>query len=109
MPTDARLPFVRLGPHVSPEAVTRLVARLTGAGWVPARILCHDLACSDRTLRAWAAASDGRILSGQAGYHLTATATPGDVAHAVAWLRSQASQMTRRANQIAYVHQRCSC
>lgn len=50
-----------------------------------------------RAVRAGAAASCGRIISGQLGYKLTSDATPAEVSHACAWLERQAQEMAGRA------------
>ena len=92
---QAELPLkYRTDTRVDPEP---LIAALTGQGWVLANRLGQF---SDRKLRAMAAASNGRIISGQKGYCLTSEATLEEVRHASFWLRSQAHEMTRRALQI---------
>jgi len=79
--------------------VAALVARLNGAGWQTARQLRAD-GYNDRTLRAIASASAGRIISGQRGYCLIEAATVEDARHAAAWLRHQAAEMNARAADI---------
>jgi len=82
--------------------VTRLVAFLAASPdrWTPSRRLERAYAWTDRDVRLSAAASRGRILSGNAGYCLPLRATDAEVDHAIARLRSQARQMLRRCVQI---------
>ena len=83
----------------TPLLVAALVARLDGAGWQTAKQLKAD-GYGDRTLRAIASASAGRIISGQRGYCLIESATVEDARHAAAWLRHQAAEMNARAADI---------
>ncbi len=80
-------------PKVTEVEVARFVNRLDGAGWVKAKALPWN----ERTLRALAAASGGRVISGQRGYHLTSQAPVEDVNHFLAWMRSQSDHMRTRA------------
>lgn len=64
----------------------------------------HNRAWTDRRIRALAASSEGQIISGQAGYKLTAKATIEEVQHAANWLRHQAAEMHRRALEIDRVY-----
>ena len=82
------------------------VAALAGKGWVTARQLRDATGIDDRVLRLCAEASEGRVISGQKGYKLTAEATPGEIHHACAWLLSQAQRMTDRARQIRVAQHR---
>lgn len=82
------------------------VAALAGKGWVTARQLREATGIDDRVLRLCAEASEGRVISGQKGYKLTAEATPGEIHHACAWLISQAKRMTDRARQIRLAQHR---
>ena len=103
--------FASKAPRVSGEDVARLIAFLDGLGWVTAAHLvgthdwndAHGRSWTDRDLRAIAAASQGRIISGQRGYSLTTSASVEDVNHAIAWLRSQSRSMSTRANEIQQV------
>ncbi len=54
-------------------------------------------------MRALASESRGRILSGQQGYKLTVECTPDEVAHATAWLKSQADLMRQRSIDISNI------
>ena len=83
----------------TPLLVAALVARLDGAGWQTAKQLKAD-GYGDRTLRAIASASAGRIISGQRGYALIESATVEDARHAASWLRHQAAEMNARAADI---------
>ena len=74
-----------------------LLDALRGMGWRKAPELERVLGVDARTVRALAAAAEGRVISGQKGYHLTAEADFAAVRHAVARLRSQAAEMNRRA------------
>lgn len=92
------LPF-----HVRDKAsdlLPPLLAILDGRGWVRAKSLAQALHVDDRTIREAASQSEGRIISGQKGYCLTAQASVQDVQHAASWLRSQAEKMEFRAYQI---------
>jgi hypothetical protein len=66
-------------------------------GWVSARWLAHELGVDDRAIRAAAAASDGRIISGQQGYKLTRLATREELEAFVNPMQSQARKMQQRA------------
>ena len=91
------------------ERVPQLIAALSGRGWMKGRDLARLLDTDDRTIRAIANASDGAIISGQQGYHLTHQASVQDVQHAANWLRHQAQAMTRRAFRIEQnMHRRAS-
>ena len=82
------------------DRVPALIQALSGRGWVKGRDLSRLLDCDDRTVRALAHASQGRVISGQKGYALTREASVADVQHAANWLRHQAQAMTRRAMRI---------
>ena len=82
----------------SPD-VSALVSLLAGKGWTTAKQL-RASGYDDRTLRALAHASEGRIVSGQRGYCLIDEATVEEARHSAAWLRHQAEQMLRRAHEI---------
>lgn len=87
-------------PKITPERVEAFVGRLARVGtWVSARAL-EEADCNDRTIRALANASGGRIISGQNGYKATACATCEEIAHAASWLEHQAREMTHRASEI---------
>ena len=92
-------------PRVSDDDVYELLRWLDGKGWQRSRAVLWSLgrnrpSLSDRTLRAIAAASHGRIISGQKGYARTDQASVEDVNHAAAWLLAQAKKMERRAREI---------
>lgn len=96
---NLRLPF-RKAPKDVEGRVDELVQALDGDGWKSAKKLAWLLDTDDRTVRAIAAASHGRIISGQKGYCLIEEATVEEANHAASWLRHQAAEMTRRAHQI---------
>lgn len=87
----------RKAPTVSEQDVAWMVWALTGRGWLPAKKLA--IYVNDRMLRAIAAASDGRIISGQKGYCLIEEATVEEVQRFCASMRSQAKRMLERAAQ----------
>lgn len=92
-------------PDVSEADVLVLVYQLHGAGWVTARHLLARLQrlrpeWTDRTLRAIAAGSKGRIIGGQRGYCLIEHASVEDANHAAARLQHQGELMIARANEI---------
>lgn len=64
--------------------------------WLSARDLAKLTGWSDRQIRQLANASDGWIISGQAGYKHVLNATQEEVHHSSAWLISQGKQMIRR-------------
>ena len=68
--------------------------------WLTARQIEHLTQWSERQIRAYAEASEGRIISGQHGYKHTRHATPEEVHHAAAWLEAQAAKMATRAAAI---------
>lgn len=84
----------------------RLASWLAGRGWVDARTIGQALDWPDRRVRAAAAASAGRVLSGpgQPGYCLTREASADDRDRALSALRSQARHMLSRWVQISRVH-----
>ena len=92
-------------PAAADDADT-LARWLSGRGWTDARTIGQALAWPDRRVRAAAAASAGRILSGpgQPGYCVTREASANDRDRALAALRSQARQMLTRWQQISRVH-----
>ncbi len=71
-------------------------------GWITAK----KLACwlNERTLRAMANASGGRIITGQKGYKAARWATPSEIAHSANWLEHQAKAMLERADIIRSTH-----
>lgn len=80
--------------------VETFCAHLYGRGWQTARELKQSRGWNDRSLRAWAAASEGKIISGQRGYCLLEEATAEEINHAHAWLISQGKAMIKRGLQI---------
>ena len=85
-------------PAVTDSDVERLCDWLAGNGWLKASQLCAQLEIDDRTLRAIASASKGRILSGQRGYRLfDASVTRAEVEESTGRLYSQGMDMLRRA------------
>ena len=88
-------------PTVSDRDVERLCEWLQGNGWVRGSVLAAQLGINDRLLRAMAEASDGKILSGQAGYRLFDRSTPLEEAdRAASWLESQGHKMLKRGAAI---------
>lgn len=101
MTTQLELPIPTRAPEVSDADVELLCRRLFQRGWVFARQLREEFGYNDRALRAVAAASDGRVLSGQKGYRLLdGEAALEDAHHAAAWLESQGREMIHRATAI---------
>lgn len=87
-------------PAVSDQDVAQLIAALSGRGWIKAKALALTLGCDDRTIRARANASEGRIVSGQQGYALIESVTVEEANRAANWLEHQAKEMARRAAEI---------
>lgn len=99
-------------PRRDPDLVERLIAALSGRGWVSKARLCAELHDSDRNIRQAAADSGGRVVghSGRRGYCLTAEASLADVQHVEAELLSRSASCKRRAMEIARVrHGRPDC
>ena len=90
-------------PKVNGDMVARLCAELKGGDWVTSRVLSWD-GYSERELRAIANASKGAIITGQKGYKLNVEATEDERKHAANWLRHQAREMLRRADEIELFH-----
>lgn len=92
-----------LRPAPSRTEIDDFVKILSGIGWVKCSYLRRNYYqdMSDRKIRAMAAGSEGRVISGQHGYRLTTEATDEECQHAVKWLQSQATEMSRRAKMIA--------
>ena len=91
------------GKTVSEADVAELEAWLLKAGnWTKAKDF--PAPWNERSLRALANASKGRIISGQRGSLVTRLATIKEVQHAAAWLRHQAAQMQYRALEIDRVY-----
>lgn len=72
---------------------------LRGSGWLSSRALQARLGLTDRGVRHIAKLAQGRVISGQKGYHATAEATCEEVMHFANWMRSQAREMELRAYQ----------
>ena len=88
-------------PEVSDADVELLCRRLFQRDWVFARQLREEFGYNDRVLRAIAAASDGRIISGQKGYRLLDSAACfEDAERSAAWLISQGQEMISRGYAI---------
>ncbi len=88
-------------PRLDP--VDRFIALLESAkDWITAKRLSGF--ADDRTLRALANASGGRIITGQRGYKAACYATPEEITHAANWLEHQAQEMLRRAHHIRGIH-----
>ena len=88
-------------PKVTQTEVDNFVSMIAGYDdWIRARDLTPRTGCGERLLRAFAHASDGKVITGQLGYKSTAKASVAEVNHAAAWLESQARAMERRASAI---------
>ena len=83
-------------PTVAVDDVRLLLGVLRGAGWVNAKLLARLTGYDDRKLRAVANASDGRVISGNAGYKLTKEATNEEINECVGRLKAQADKMVMR-------------
>lgn len=78
----------------------RLVLALKNRGWVKRKVLQQEMDLDDRSIRAEASASNGRVISGQKGYCLIEEAATAEVLHSASWLRHQAREMDDRASSI---------
>ncbi len=86
-----------------PKSVDDLVEILESLhGWITAKKLAPWL--NERTLRAMANASEGRIITGQKGYKAARYATQEEIAHSAYWLEHQAKEMLQRADIIRSAH-----
>lgn len=92
--------FAQEAPKVQPGEADQFVELLRGRGWRTAIQLGARRDSERRKIRAIAEASNGRILCGQYGYALTAEASQEDVSHCIARMRSQATKMNKRADEI---------
>lgn len=107
MTSNAQLEIPLAPPAIAPEDLDAFCSWLAGRGWISARQIEAACGLCDRTVRAYAEQSDGRILSGQRGYRLNdATATPDEVAHSSGWLIAQGKKMIRRGLAQQRVHHR---
>lgn len=98
------------GPEVKSEEVEALIEFLRGKGWLKAVEISTALGISERKMRAIAEHSDGRILSGQAGYRVLDRTVPiDDVDRAATWLESQAKKMLTRAAVIRRRYHSYAC
>ncbi len=88
-PTQARR-------HAEADEVNRLIALLRGSGWVSAKTIRALAGWDDRAVRRIAAASDGAVISGDAGYKLLAESTPEDFKEFSGRLQSQIRRMAAR-------------
>jgi hypothetical protein len=68
--------------------------------WHTSKQIFQTLHWDERTVRAYAEASDGFIISGQKGYKHIDHATPEEIHHTTAWMESQAKKMAQRAQSI---------
>lgn len=72
--------------------------------WHTARALHAQLGLCDRTLRALAAASQGKIISGNHGYKHTRHATPEEFREFYGRMTTQAREMHARAEAARKLH-----
>ena len=102
------LPARAKAPRVSDDDVAALQQHLRGRGWLTSAELLADPGLADwseRSLRAVASASNGRVLSypGSPGYRLTKEATIEEI-QAADTLRHQADEMRQRWLQIQRIY-----
>jgi len=83
--------------------LAKLFGCLTLSGWLSAKRINYLINFDARKTRELAAASEGHIISGPKGYHITIESTRKEVEHAIARLRSQARKMDYRADEIANI------
>ena len=95
MTPQAEFQFQR--PCKTDADVADFMDYLRGRGWTTARSIHIGIGWSDRQLREWAELSEGKIISGQRGYKLTAEATPKEIYQAASWLKAQGKKMLRRS------------
>jgi hypothetical protein len=97
-----RTQTIRRRPLTSELEVANFIG-LLGNGWASARSIEQFTGWDERKIRALAEGSQGRVISGQRGYKLTAHATDQEVANCRRALTSQARRMNARARQIVAV------
>ena len=100
-----QLELGRMRPKVdeADDRIAELIFWLSGKGWRKASEIKDALGWDDRTVRALASESEGRILSGQKGYRLTREAGADEIERSVRCLRAQARKMIARSLQIGRV------
>ncbi|MBV9657192.1 MAG: hypothetical protein JO295_03685 [Verrucomicrobia bacterium] len=96
-------------PRVTSDDLARLLALLSGRGWLrAAQIHALDPSLDDRRLRAIAEASDGAIVSypGSPGFRVFDDASEAEISHAIEALRSQGKRMIARSLALERRHHR---
>lgn len=103
MTTQPELDFAAAsGPVVELRDIAEMERLLARSGdWMRAKDF--PAGWNERSLRAVASESEGRIISGERGYKLTRLATPDEKQRSVSRLRHQAQMMNERAISIDLV------
>jgi hypothetical protein len=74
--------------------------------WFPAKELETQTGWTDRDIRSYAEASEGRVISGQNGYKHADNSTADEIAHFANQMESRGRKMIARANAVRiYAHQ----
>lgn len=96
-PSTPMLPFSRKQRNGT-IMVNALIHALEGCGWRKSKALERELGLTDRGVRSLAAASQGRVVSGNQGYCVIWEASVTDAQRGIDRLRSQGREMLKRAN-----------
>jgi hypothetical protein len=94
------------GPKIKRFHVDKIIRALYGKGWLTADELGFHTETDKRILRALAAASDGHIISGQAGYRLHFEATADESRVAIGGWRNMRDELSRRIIEAERVYHR---
>jgi len=93
-------------PERSLRSGLRLIEGLRRRGWTRASVLAPLVGLNARELRAEAAASGGRVITGQQGYCLIEEASQPEIEQSASWLISQGHKMIARGMEIRRRSQR---
>jgi hypothetical protein len=105
MTDQLELPLQRKAPRATPEEVEHFVSILfENGGWMTAEIIGLLTTWSDRKCRTLAAASGGRIISGNHGYKHTAHISPKEFSEFYGRMVGQGKEMIHRAIKTKRVH-----
>ena len=99
--TAQTLPFVKAHKDKAAKLTSKMFRVLEDGRWHSAADLGMSVpGLDERTVRAIAERSEGRIIGGDRGYRLIQHATVSEIDHVEKRLRSQARRMLRRVIEI---------
>ena len=99
------LPLFQVAPE-DPNVMFLVEHLRVTKGWSTAREISQYVLArigrevGDRELRAWAAAAEPDVISGQKGYKHVEHATAEELSHFVHWMESQGKKMIARAEAV---------